>query len=333
MSLNLSDIQKVANSEAMADHTAVVTGGGNFQRKLLPIGRHGIRLATYIELGVQDGGTYEGVAKGDEDQVRMDFEFLSQRVIETKEDGTQYAPRKSAIRKLSMHQKAGFYKLFMKMRDGDSNITHMSQMVANKAWMIDVNWSTKDDNGERIVIKKADAKKYEDRLAAAKTDAEKKQFAIYDNVDWNSIGAPMIPVFDPETGEDTGETKAVKIVELIGGLRFFLWDDAQPAFWDSLHIEGTYTKGTGDKEVTVSKNFIQETILGAKNFAGSSLEAMLGGVNDLPGMSEPEDDNKPSDPAPKEPVEPEDAPAGEPAEASAMDELFGGQEADDEIPF
>lgn len=327
--LNLTDIQRVANSEAMADQTVAQTGGGNFKRKLIPIGRHGVRLATYIELGLQDGGTYEGVAKGDENQVRMDFEFLSQRVIETNDDGKQFAPRKSLIRKLSMHQKAGFYKLFMKMRDGDSNITHMSQMVANKAWMIDVNWSTKDDNGERIVIKKADAKKYEDRLAAAKTDAEKKQFAIYDNVDWNSIGAPMIPVFDPETGEDTGETKAVKVNELVGDLRFFLWDNAQPAFWDSLYIEGTYTKGTGDKAVEVSKNFLQETILGAKNFAGSSLEAMLGGVDNLPGVVGPEDDDKPSDAAPVEPETPSEDAGETPSE---MDELFGA-DIDGEVPF
>lgn len=50
----------------------------------------------------------------------------------------------------------------------------------------------------------------------------------------------------------------------IKNLRVFLWDAPQLAHWDSLEIKGN--------------NFIQEKILGALNFAGSPLEALLMGA-------------------------------------------------------
>ena len=45
-------------------------------------------------------------------------------------------------------------------------------------------------------------------------------------------------------------------------LRVFLFDNPQLAHWDALHIE--------------SNNFIQDKILGARNFPGSALETLLG---------------------------------------------------------
>lgn len=53
-------------------------------------------------------------------------------------------------------------------------------------------------------------------------------------------------------------------------LLLFLWDHPMKSEWDKLHIDGTKDDGT-------SKNFVQEKILGAVNFAGSPLEQMLGG--------------------------------------------------------
>lgn len=51
-------------------------------------------------------------------------------------------------------------------------------------------------------------------------------------------------------------------------LRLFMWDKPHLAGWDSLHIEGVNDEGK-------SKNWLQETIVGATNFAGSPLEIML----------------------------------------------------------
>ena len=51
-------------------------------------------------------------------------------------------------------------------------------------------------------------------------------------------------------------------------LRVFLWDQPTLECWDLLHIEGTTEAGK-------SKNFLQEKLLSAKNFAGSALEELL----------------------------------------------------------
>lgn len=56
-------------------------------------------------------------------------------------------------------------------------------------------------------------------------------------------------------------------------LRFFLWDQPTIECWNLLEIKGENDEGG-------SKNFIQNKLLSARNFAGSALEAMLleGGV-------------------------------------------------------
>lgn len=284
MGLNINDITDfISNDDTLQDQSVAVTTGGNFERKRLPIGTHPIRLSAYIELGVQAGGMYDGKPKPDEDQARMTFEFLGKRTVEENDDGKVFAPRKSLTKKLSMHTKAGFYKLFLQMRGGDSSITHMAQMIGKQAWLVDVVWRTMGDDGKYITIKKKDVAHYEERLKEAKTDKEKKDFRIFDNVEWNTIRAPFMPILD-EDGEDTGEVKAIKVRELVGDVQLFLWDNPKPMFWDSLFIEGTYTKKVGDKEEEVSKNYLQEAIMGAKNFEGSALEAMLGGVDNLSGV-------------------------------------------------
>lgn len=53
--------------------------------------------------------------------------------------------------------------------------------------------------------------------------------------------------------------------------RIFLWDFPTKEDWDALYIDGVNDKGD-------SKNFIQETILGALNYQGSPLQLLLGGV-------------------------------------------------------
>lgn len=344
MGLNINDITNELDNMDLADQSVAVTTGGNFERKRIPIGKHPIRMTSYVELGMQEGGMYEGKQKPDEEQARMGFQFLGKRTVEAREDGKgAFAPTKYLTKKLSMHQKAGFYKLFKMMRGGDNSITHMGQMVGSKAWIVTVTWRTKDDNGEYITIKKSEVAKYEERLKGAKTEAEKKDFRIFDNIDWNSIGAPVVPILD-EDGEDTGDTKPLKVREHIGDLQLFLWDNPKPMFWDSIHIEGTYTKKVGDKETEVSKNYIQEAIMGAKNYEGSPIQAMLEGLDDLPGTSKAKDEPKGKD------IEEEiadedidnagrDAAEAEKAEEEAdeMDELGLGAspstEEDDEIPF
>ena len=312
--LNLDDINTAMDDTTIEDQSVTKSGGGDFERKRLPMGRHAIRLVSYIEMGMQDGGMYDGAQKADEEQARMVFEFLGKRAVEEKEDGTLYAPRKTLTKKLSNHAKAGFHKLFLAMRNGDSTITHMGNMIAKQAWLVTVTWRTKGDDGKYMVIKASEVSKYEDRLKAAVSDADKKDFRIFDNIDWASISAPVTPIMDDD-GEDTGETKPMKVRPVIGGLQLFFWDNPTPQLWGSLFIEGSYKKTVNEKEIDVSKNYIQEAILGAKNYEGSPLEAMLEGLDDLPMSKEPEPEEK-AEVAVKKPVK---AAATKKPEASSED--------------
>lgn len=288
--LTIDDIQEVIETTEMEDQSVTV-GGGNFTYEKLPMGKHQARLVSYIEYGDQPQPEYNGEKKDDAPTVDLVFEFLSKRTIKDKEDGSgQYAPRQRITLKKSFHEKAGYRKLFEKMRGGDSTITHMSQMLAVKHWIINVEWTTKEE-GKRIVIKKKDAEKY---LAREKAEPDNKDVRIYANIKGDGgymISAPFAPILD-EDGEDTGETKPINCPPHIGPLTMFLWDDCSPKLWASIFVDGTYTRKENGKEIEVSKNRYQEKCLAASNFAGSDLEAMLLDLGDL--------DEKPKSEAPKE---------------------------------
>lgn len=87
----------------------------------------------------------------------------------------------------------------------------------------------------------------------------------YVNLALDSI-RPAVQV-DPMTGKQTPypvpEVQNTKLFQL------FLWNSPTQEGWDSLYIEGTKPDGT-------SKNWVQEKIMGALNFAGSPLEQLIG---------------------------------------------------------
>jgi len=70
---------------------------------------------------------------------------------------------------------------------------------------------------------------------------------------------------DPEDGVTV---KTVKVDEPLSQMRVFLWDYADLAQWDSIHIEGTYDNGD-------SKNKYQEKIKIAENLTGSAIYEAL----------------------------------------------------------
>ncbi len=280
MALNTNDIAAALDSKSVVDQSVPAASGGSFTPRRIPMGRHPIRMISYVELGVQDGGMYAGKQKPDEPQARMTFEFLGKRTITEGEDGKISVPMRSVTKKLSYHPKAGFFKMFNLLRGGDNSITHAAQMIGTKAWLVSVVWRTKDENGEYITIKKSEVSKYENRLESAKTDAQRKDYRIFDNIEWYSIGAPVAPVLD-EDGEDTGEVRPLAVREPVNDFQLFLWDNPTPDLWGSIFIEGEYTREVNGETKTFSRNFLQNIILGAKNFAGSPIEDMLNGVDTL----------------------------------------------------
>lgn len=217
------------------------------------------RLISYIELGKHDGGSYQGKKKADADKVRIEFELLGPKnIVEFEKDGVkqQFGQTVSITLKKSLSDKAKFRKLFKKLQYGRDDKKHIAQMI-----------------GEAFII----------MIYHNKVTKDGKELT-YVNLDLDGeygISAPF--QVDPITRVKT----AYDIKAHTQPLRLFLWDRPQPSMWDSLFIDGTWEKKTTDDKgvettTNVSKNFLQELILSAKNYAGSPLHTMLNGLVDLP---------------------------------------------------
>ena len=138
--LNLNDIQEVIENTELEDQT--VSTGGNFEIRRLPVGKHPVRLISYIEYGDQPQRAYKGEEKPDAPTVALTFEFLGKRTVtEATEDKPETAMKKTIILKKSSHEKAAYRKLFEKMRAGDTSITNMVQMGGSHSWLMDVEWT------------------------------------------------------------------------------------------------------------------------------------------------------------------------------------------------
>lgn len=266
--MDINAITARANKAAeTSDHSVEQKG---FTRELPPEGFTPARLISYVELG-KHTQEFDGKKKNRADNmVRLVFELLGdQHKTEYEVDGEQRVRynRITEEMPISQNAKAGFFKLFKKMQNGNDNIKHMAQMIGSGKFVIEV---------KHTVGKKDKTKKY----VFLKHDGE---FKIQSNFMTN----PM-----------TNEVMEIPVPEAHSDLQLLLWDHVDEQQWNSIYIDGTYTRkvGTGDdaKEVEVSKNFIQETCLKAENFAGSPLEALLAGLGtDMTITPEPKEESAP----------------------------------------
>lgn len=246
-----------AKAAATTDHTETTTGG-DFQPPVE--GTTVVRFIEYIELGKQPQKPWQGKAKPDADEVRLTFELLAVNknrtdVREIEVDGVKrtVADRISVRIAIKQGEKAAFKKLFEKMRYGREGITHMAQML-----------------GMSFVAE----------VVHGKSADGKKTYANLRNEDgvW-TIRAPRINKGNAIDGDDWVD---IKVREAISPLRCFIWDYANKESWDSLFIDGTRTvKDDKGVEREVSKNWLQEVILSAKNYHGSPLEALLNNIGGL----------------------------------------------------
>jgi hypothetical protein len=221
------------------------------------------RFIEYIELGKHDGGEFKGKKKPDADYLRLTFELLhpKKNIKEYEHEGEQRvrADRVSIRISKKLSDKAKFKKLFGAMTYGRDSIKHMAQMLG-EAFIINIYHNVVEKEGT------------------------KKTYVNLDNDGVYGISAPFVT--DPLEGTKT----AVPVREAISPLRLFLFNNPTKETWDSLFIDGTRTvKKDGGAEEEVSKNWLQESILSAKNYVGSPLEALLGGVADLPTDEQPEE--------------------------------------------
>lgn len=245
------DFKKLGDKAAEINNQSETKAGGSFERELPAEGRHLARFIGYIELGKQPQKAWNGKAKPDANKVKLEFELLSpQDIREVEIDGEKrtFTNKQTETLVMSNSEKSHFHKLFLKMRDGRSEINHMVQMLG-EAFLVDVVHS--------------EDKKYANILTKDRG--------------WLIQGPYQV---DAVTGEKT----RINVPEAKTEQRGFIWDIADQEQWDSIFIPGSREvkdKDGSTREVT--NNYLQDTICKASNFDGSPVARLLaksaGGVD------------------------------------------------------
>lgn len=247
----------------------------SFERSLPAEGYTTARFISYIEVGKQPQRDYQGQKKPDALNGMISFELNGPKQIVEYVDAEGNKKTRTNISRQTMAVKFGdkakFAKLMKKMVAGRQGITHMAEML-----------------GEAFLIK----------VVHNKSEDGKKTYAnINHDGEW-LVGAPST------TDPISNETTLLDVAEPTHPLALLLWETPTKEQWDSIFIDGTYTKKNKDtdQEEEVSKNWIQELCLSASNFVGSPLEGVLGGSDAIiAAMSqEPADEAPTEDAAPSE---------------------------------
>lgn len=308
MTKPLSIAELAAMAAASEDQTVVETS--TFTNEPIPAGRTIGRFIEYIETGKHPQPDYAGKKKPDADRVRLTFELLhpKKNIHEYEVEGEKRvrADRVSISIAKKLSDKAKFKKLFNAMSYGRDETKHLAQCLG-EAFIITVYHNVVKVDGKDVTYVNLDSD------------------GVY------GISAPFIvdPLEDTKT--------LVPVQEALSPTRLFLWSNPTQETWDSLFIDGTRErKLDGGATEQVSKNWLQETILSAKNYEGSPLAALLGGVADLPTeetdpdiVTQDEVENikaeKPVAAKPKSAAKPADKPAAakaaKPAKGAADDAL------------
>jgi len=263
------DYKALAAQAAEMEDQTDTQAGGEFEKQVVPEGVTFGRMIEYIELGKQKQRAFQGKPKKDADEVRVTFELLhpKKNIREVEVDGKtiKVTDRISITLTKSLHEKSGYVKLFKTMARGREDIKHMAQML-NEGFLLTISHNVKEKDGKKT------------------TYANLQKDGVY------GIAAPVIVDPVAET------TTAIPIPAALSPIRIFLWNNPTKETWDTLFIDGDKTVKEADgTEKQVSKNWLQNKILGATNFAGSALEDLLSGSAELEAaIGEPEEEAAPA---------------------------------------
>ncbi|NML98782.1 hypothetical protein HHL24_12590 [Paraburkholderia sp. RP-4-7] len=218
------------------------------------------RLVGYFELGQHEEGNLESemVLR---DQVDLVFELSGPNHPPRKLDDGTLIPHRVTVREtLSLDPWANFFKLFSMMNEAHGSFArHMVQML-NKAFVVEVFHRRSKDG--------------------------KKVYAGLKGPDGYTVHGTTL------LDEETGETQTVDVPPAITELKAFIWDLANKAMWDSIHIPGFYEERKNEKGEVISpkrsKNVLQERIMSAKNWPEHPLAelAKLGPDPEAPSQEE-----------------------------------------------
>lgn len=250
---------------AGADQTKATKGG--VDRELAAAGPALCRFVSYIETG-KHTKTVQGKATV-VDEVQLTFELVGKRHPATElPDGTKLPYRVTIVEKVSLHEKANFFKLFNRM-NYKQTARHMAELLGEsfKCEVFHDKWTGRDGK--------------------ERTDVALRNEAGY------SIAPPRREDEDSETG-----WVEVSAPPAISPVKVFIWSVPDLEQWGSLFIDGEYPERKDDKGVVTapakSKNVFQNRIISAKNFSGSAIETLLlsnGMKLDLPEVGEEDEGN------------------------------------------
>lgn len=246
--MELNTLLQQAQTSVLPDQTKAPA---QFERTIPPEGLTTARLVGYVEMG-KVPNMYEGKEKGTQLKGKLIFELNGPKHIREADDGTKSTSLYYEDIGIKTGEKASFRKLFMKMRNGRESITNMAQML-----------------GEPFLI----------RITHSKGKGDKAD-VTYANIrnaegEWG-VQPPMIE--DPVTGD----VRMIPVPEVTQPYRLLLWSNPSKEQWDSLYVDGTYTKTVNGVEKEVSKNWLQNAIMKeALDFSTSPLHDILSGLGDL----------------------------------------------------
>lgn len=202
------------------------------------------RLIGYFEMGVHEE-EFEGKPR-DREKVALEFELSGPNHEPRKlDDGTLIPTRITVFETLSRNEKAHFYKLFAAMNYA-GKATHMAELLG-EPFIVEV-FHRKSKDGKRVFANLRGPNGY--------------------NVRGTTVQDPL-----------TGKPMLVPVDPPITEIKAFIWNIADKAMWDSIHIPGVYEeKKDAQGNVTSpakSKNRLQEKIMQAKNWAEHPLKAVV----------------------------------------------------------
>lgn len=239
-----------AKAAETTDHTET-TSGGDFERHVIPAGKTLARFIEYIELGVQPQGSYAGKPKPDCATARLTFELLGNKNIREIEDANgnkiTVADRYSKNIGIKLGDLATFKKYFKALTYGRDGINHMAQML-NEVFVLEFSHKEVEKDGKKVTYVNL---------------GKEGSLGIESPYQTNPVSGDTIDV--------SGQCRPA-----LSPIKIFLWDNPTKETWDSLYIAGERTvKDAKGVESQVSKNWLQEKILNAKDFTGSALEDLL----------------------------------------------------------
>ena len=254
------NIAELAALQAEEEDYTKPTEAGVFDKVLPVAGACVLRFREYIELGLQKNATTAYPNKKPALKARFVFELTTPKHTFEVEDAegnkSKYGHVIAITVAIGKDPKNNYFKLF-KMLNYEGNAKVPAQLLGNayKA-MVYHNYDNKDMKDGKPIA------------GAMPKYANLHLDGVY------SFEPPRI--IDPLAETIT----PINVPEMLGDKKLFLWNHPTPECWSSIFVDGTFNKEVDGKEVVVSKNWLQNSILAALNYEGSKLQEMLVGAGD-----------------------------------------------------